>query len=373
MRIAVLAPLVSPIVEPQLGGSQALLADLSLALVERGHAVRVYAASGSRIDGVAVVDTGVDAESLAATLFRAGADGIPSAEGNGAGDASEAARVAFERAAALIAADGPDVVHAHAFDAPAVEVVAALGVPAIQVLHLPPTADVAATVREVARASMPPTVVTVSHTMHEAWRGAGVDARVIRNGVPVERIPWSASPGEGLVFAGRLSPEKGALDAIEIARIAELPLTIVGPPYDGAHAGEVGRRAAEAGATVLEPLPRSELWRRMAAAAAVLCPVRWDEPFGLVAAEAQAAGTPVVGYRRGALPEVIEHGTSGFLVGEGEVAAAARWVADARRLDRTAIRDRAAEMLNLEAMADRYERLSLELANAAVGPGRSGG
>ena len=136
-----------------------------------------------------------------------------------------------------------------------------------------------------------------------------------------------------MLFAGHLWPEKGALDAIAIATGAGMSLTIVGYPYDDAHAAEIRRQAAEARAAVLRPVPRERLWHRMARAAAVLCPVRWDEPFGLVAAEAQSAGTPVVGYRRGALPEVVRDGVSGVLVEPGHWRAAARALRDAVRLD----------------------------------------
>jgi glycosyltransferase involved in cell wall biosynthesis len=100
----------------------------------------------------------------------------------------------------------------------------------------------------------------------------------------------------------------------------------------------------------------------MAEAAAVLCPVRWDEPFGLVAAESQATGTPVVGYRRGALPEVVADGVTGALVAEGDVQGAASALAGAPGLDRGAIRRHAEETLGLDAMVDAYERLSVELA-----------
>ena len=186
VRIAVLAPLVTPIAEPQIGGSQALLADLACGLAERGHRVRVYAASGSRIEGVEVVDTGVRAESLAATLFRAHGDG-PAAD--------DAAREAFERVGSMIADDRPDVVHAHAFDAPAVDVVAGLGLPAVQVLHLPPAAGVADAVRRAATGSVE--VVTVSEAMRTAWAAAGVESRVIRPGVPVERFPGGPNPEPG--------------------------------------------------------------------------------------------------------------------------------------------------------------------------------
>jgi UDP-glucose:tetrahydrobiopterin glucosyltransferase len=363
MRIAVLAPLVSPIVEPQLGGSQALVADLSRGLAERDHEVVVFAASGSRIDGVEVVDTGVDSASLSGTLFRA--DGAGSTDSTGAAVAT--ARAAFARAAELIASGRPDVVHQHAFDAPAVEAMAATGLPTLQVLHLPPTEAVAAAVRAAAGGERPPRVVTVSRAMHDAWARAGVEAEVVRNGVPVRDIPWSDLPGSGALFAGRLSAEKGALDAIEIARRAGVPLRIIGQPYDPAHAEEVGLRAAAAGVVVEPPVPRRRLWELMAGARVVLCPVRWDEPFGLVAAEAQAAGTPVVGYRRGALEEVVADGRTGALVGDGDIGAAAEALSDAGRFDRRACREHAERHLGLDAMVEAYERLSVEEVAARAG------
>jgi glycosyltransferase involved in cell wall biosynthesis len=103
----------------------------------------------------------------------------------------------------------------------------------------------------------------------------------------------------------------------------------------------------------------------MARSRAVLCPVHWDEPFGLVAAEAQAAGAPVVGYRRGALAEVVAEGRTGALVAEGDVDAAAEALAGSGRFDRRACRDHAARHLDLEAMVDAYQRVSEEAAAAS--------
>src|SRR5215472_6379435 len=102
MKIAIMAPLVTAIREPQLGGSQAFVADLARGLAGRGHDVAVYAASGSRIDGVELIDTGVDPRALAGTLYRAlgapgpdggGGDppGAPGAPGAAAAAAAEAA------------------------------------------------------------------------------------------------------------------------------------------------------------------------------------------------------------------------------------------------------------------------------------------
>ena len=90
MKIAILAPLVTPIREPQLGGSQGFVSDLARGLAGRGHEVHVYAASGSQIPGVTVIDTGVDARALSGTLYRADAR-----DSSATASASQAAETAF--------------------------------------------------------------------------------------------------------------------------------------------------------------------------------------------------------------------------------------------------------------------------------------
>src|ERR1700722_10471986 len=94
MKLAIVAPLVSAIREPQRGGSQAFVSDLARGLVERGHEVHLYAASGSEVDGVRMVDTGVDPDALAATLYRASA---PAATGLAAAQAAFSAVYAVVR------------------------------------------------------------------------------------------------------------------------------------------------------------------------------------------------------------------------------------------------------------------------------------
>lgn len=137
MRIAFVAPLVTPIAEPQLGGSQALVADLARALAGGGHDVTVFAANGSRIAGVDVHEV-ADPGELADTLFR---DGRPA-------PASPAADAAFRRAADAVAAGAFDLVHNHAFDVPAVRSLAGLEQPVVHTVHLPPTREMAGALRE---------------------------------------------------------------------------------------------------------------------------------------------------------------------------------------------------------------------------------
>ncbi len=349
MRIAIVAPLVGAIREPQLGGSQAFLADLAAGLGTRGHDVHVYAATGSEIPGVAVVDTGIDPTILRDSLYRAGAasgvDGRP-------------VERAFVAVYAAVRKGAYDLVHNHAFDAPAIKLATALAAPVVHTLHLPPEPSVAAALREARRSDRPPIVAAVSTSHADTWRTVTSIDAVLPNGVPTRRIPWSASPGAGAIIAGRFSSEKGTAEAIEIAGTAGVRLDLYGDPYDPVYAEEhVYPRRDEPRVALHAAVERTKLWEIMARAAVVLCPARWEEPFGLVAAEAQAAGTPVVAFRRGGLGEVIEDGLTGFLVTPDDVPAAADAVRKAAGLARAACRRHAEVRLDLEASLDAHEAL----------------
>jgi glycosyltransferase involved in cell wall biosynthesis len=355
VKIAIMAPLVTAIREPQQGGSQAFVSDLARGLAGRGHGVHVYAASGSQIPGVEVIDTGVDSRSLAGTLYRAFRSAAP--------EPAEA-EAAFASAYDGVQKVRYDVIHNHAFDAPAVRLAPARHAPVVHTLHLPPDEAVAAALRHAARSGRPPTVATVSAFQASAWRRiVRVDA-ILPPYVPTGAIPWSPAPGDGAVFAGRLSPEKGAAEAIDIARAAGVPIDVYGDAYDAGYSREqIGPRRAWPGVTVHDAVPRTALWMAMARAAVVLYPVRWDEAFGMAAAEAQACGTPVVAFRRGALGEVIADGVTGFLVPPDDVQAAADAVGRTAGISRQACRDHAEEHLDLERSLDAHERLYRQMVS----------
>ena len=362
MKIAIMAPLVTAIREPQRGGSQAFVSDLARGLAGRGHDVHVYAATGSEIPGVEVMDTGVDPQSLAATLYRA--FGSFTGDAREAEAAAGAAESAFATAYKTMQATRYDVIHNHAFDAPAVRLATVLQAPVVHTLHLPPDKAVSAALRQVARRGRPPAVATVSQCQAAAWRRViSVDA-ILPPYPPTGVIPWSGTAGEGALFAGRLSPEKGAAEAIDIARMAGVPIDVYGDVYDPGYSREhIGPRRSWPGVTIRRGVPRTSLWKAMSRAAVVLFPARWDEPFGMAAAEAQACGTPVVAFRRGALSEVIMDGVTGFLVPPDDLQAAAGAVAKVAGLSRPACREHAARQLDLERSLDAHERLYLRVAS----------
>src|SRR5215467_7580637 len=186
-----MAPLVTAIREPQRGGSQAFVSDLARGLAGRGHDVHVYAASGSEIPGVEVIDTGVDPRSLTGTLYRAFGPS-PGEQGEG-GPAAAAAESAFRTAYAALQTTRYDVVHNHGFDAPAIQLATTLRAPVMHTLHLPPDKAVSAALRQVAERGRRPAVATVSVAQASAWRRVvGVDA-VLPPYPPTGAIRWSGT------------------------------------------------------------------------------------------------------------------------------------------------------------------------------------
>ena len=355
MKVAIIAPLVSAIREPQGGGSQAFMSDLARGLAGRGHEVHVYAAAGSQIPGVAVIDTGIDPSSLRATLYRA--------VGQAARDPATAVP-AFAAVYSAVRQARYDLVHNHAFDAPAISLATALTAPVVHTLHLPVEPAVAAALGQAAAGDAPPAVAAVSAFQASAWSRVCSVHAILPPYVPTRTIPWSAAAGAGAIFAGRLSPEKGTAEAIDIAVAAGVRIDVYGDAYDPEYAREqVYPRADQPGVTVHPGVPRASMWAAMARAAVVVCPARWDEPFGIAAADAQACGTPVVAYKRGGLAETIVDGVTGFLVTPGDIQAAAASLRKVTEISRARCRDHAERHLDLEQSLDAHEQLYRRVAD----------
>jgi glycosyltransferase involved in cell wall biosynthesis len=161
--------------------------------------------------------------------------------------------------------------------------------------------------------------------------------------------------GDYLAFLGRISPEKGIVDAIRIARAAGLPLKVaakIGEEDLPFHEEIVAPLLAEPGIEFIGEIDDSHKPAFLSNARALLFPIDWPEPFGLVMIEAMACGCPVIAYRRGSVPEVIEHGRTGFIVTNvAEALAALERVA---QLPRAAIRSRFEQRWTARRMADDY-------------------
>lgn len=191
----------------------------------------------------------------------------------------------------------------------------------------------------------------------DADRVAGLDyVATVHHGIDLDALPFSPRGDAGLVAFGRVHPDKGTHIAIEIARLAGRPLTICGIVQDERYFTEQvaphldGEQVTFLGS--VGPRRRGEI---LGASAALLHPIAFDEPFGLSVVEAMACGTPVVAYRRGSMPEVVDEGVTGFLVHTAEQAAVA--VARIATIDRAGCRARAEQRFGADRMVSDYLRL----------------
>lgn len=178
-------------------------------------------------------------------------------------------------------------------------------------------------------------------------------AATIHHGISLDEFPFDPVGGDGLLFFGRIHPDKGTREAIEVAKASGRRLTIAGivqdwDYYDRELRGSIdGIAVAFAG-----PIGGSERARVLGGARALLHLINFDEPFGLSVVEALACGTPVIATRRGSMPELIEHGVTGFLVDTPQEAVEA--VSRIGEIDRRVCRASVARRFTVTRMTDQY-------------------
>lgn len=248
-----------------------------------------------------------------------------------------------------------DVVHDHTLSG---AFVAPPAPPVIVTAHGPADGILGPVYRAIGRRA---TLVAISHRQAEAI-GAGVDA-VIHHGVDLSRHP--AGPGDGgyFLFLGRMAPDKGVHTAARVARLAGMPLVIaarIQGEDEEAYFEEAVRPLLGPGVEYVGEARGEHKMELLGRATALLNPIDWPEPFGLVMVEALACGTPVIVTPNGAATEIVRHGETGFVCdSDDELVAALGKVAS---LDRGACRDAAERDFSAERMVEHhlalYERVA---------------
>jgi glycosyltransferase involved in cell wall biosynthesis len=315
---------------------------LDTALVATGHRSTVIACVGSRTAGRLV--------SVPAT---AGTIGDPERRRTWA-----AVRTAIDT---VHRSNPPDIVHLHGLDF--LEYLPAPGTPAIVTLHLPP----AWYPPEVWRLTRPDTVlVCVSAAQRRACPEARLPIETVENGVPLAALEARHARRRFVLCLGRVCPEKGQHLAVEAAARAAMPLLIGGAVFGyPEHRAYFARQVAPhlgPGCRFLGPLGFVRKRRLLSAAHCLLLPTTAPETSSLVAMEALACGTPVIAFRSGALPDIIEDGRTGFLV-DGVEEMAER-IDNLDQLDRETCREAARRRFDQAGMVERYLRLYRSLARA---------
>ena len=336
-----------------------MLYELAHGLAKRGHKVTVYAAAGSKLAAPNLQL--VEIPTVNATLNLA--DFNAEVEGN---SGTQATTAFFEQADLFLSifldivqrCDQFDIVHAHAFDWPAYAFAALAPVPTVHTLHLPALdSHINHLLATAANKTGSSNCVTVSQACAATFAPYFQVDRVIYNGIIVDDIPFGPTSKDFVVFVGRMSPEKGADLAIEIARRAGKKLIMAGGIYDQNFFDSkiAPQLAANPDLEYRGLLDRAELFQLIGRAEAAIFPARWDEPFGLALAEAQAAGTPVVAFKRGAAPEIVLEGETGFLIEPNDVQAAAHALTHIGQIERPRCRERIMQHFSYAQMLDAYE------------------
>lgn len=331
---------LAPVGPDAVGGAEQVLTQLDAALVAAGHRSIVIAQEGSQTTG---------------TLLA-----VPAQTGVLDEAAKQRAWEHHRHAIAVALRRWPiDLVHLHGIDFHAY--LPPPGVPALATLHLPPAWYPANALLP----SRPDTWLhCVSKAQHEACPKGPNLLPPIDNGVPVEALAARHAKRRFALTLGRICPEKGTHLAIEAAKRADIALVIAGEvfPYEAhrRYFAEEVRPRLDARRRFIGPVGFARKRRLLTAAQCLLVPSLAPETSSLVAREALACGTPVVGFANGALPETIEHGRTGFLVESMEAMAEA--IRLARNLDPEQCRRVARERFALGAMTARYLDLYAQLA-----------
>jgi glycosyltransferase involved in cell wall biosynthesis len=355
LRIAQVAPPIERVPPEGYGGTERVIYELVKELVARGHDVTTYASGDSDVPG-RLVPT------------------VPSALRVGGFGDDPTGFILSTMQQVLDEADGYDLIHSH-LEWSSVMLARGTSVPVAATFHgrldLP-------WAREVFTRAAPTWLVAISDS--QSADHPDVDWTVVHNGLDLSGAPFERRRSEDLCFVGRVNPEKGILDAMEIAKLSGRHLKIAAKigttPPETAYNEDVFQPALKAAGSSVEFLGEvtgEERDALVASSYAALMPGSWPEPFGLVAIESLACGTPILARSVGGLTEIIRPGVDGFFGDDNmQLAFNVDRVAD---LDREAIRASVIDRFSAKRMADGYEALYRRMlgADAAEDEGAAAG
>jgi glycosyltransferase involved in cell wall biosynthesis len=343
LRICLIASSRFPIREPFAGGMESHTHLLARSLQQRGHQVALFAAPGS--------DPCLQAEEIPVPRFSGRSSGRPDVGALPAEWMQEHHAYLGVMLALLGArARDFDVIHNNSLHHLPVAMSPMLPVPLLTTLHTPPTPWLESAEAFAGAAAR---FVAVSAATAVAWQPY-VPATVVRNGVDL--AAWRPGPGgPDAVWTGRIAPEKAPHLAVQAALMAGMAIDLAGPVMDEAYFRRELKPLLSSTVRYHGHLSREGMHALVSRArVAVVSPV-WDEPYGLVAAEAMACGTPVAAFRRGGLPEVVA-AESGRLAPAEDTAALAEAIVAASQLDRAGVRRYAERHCSSQRMVEEYEQ-----------------
>lgn len=343
MKIGIIAHLKHPIREPFAGGLEMHTYAICNALRQRGHDVTLFAAAGS-------------SENIGLKAIR-GEVGNP---GLGTADEFREEHRIYLRLMEDLHASDFDIIHNNSLHYLPVALAGTLPMPMVTVLHTPPFWEMEGGIKR--NPSSNSHFIAVSSYIRDLWTPITSVNRVIYNGIDLGKFTISRHPAPTpyLAWSGRIVPEKGLHLALRAAQQAGMNLRIAGPISDRLYFERAIRPLLGQRACYVGHLNQSDVANLIGGARAFLFTPLWDEPYGLVLAEALACGTPVASFARGAVGEILDD-TCGVIVPSDDVAALARAAHDAQHLSRRHCRKRAEKIANSGNMISQYEAFYRQL------------
>ena len=344
MRIAIVALIRNPIAEPFAGGMESYTWWLAKRLIDRGHQVTLLASgdSDARLGLVPICERS-----------------LSNCSTNSFADEQLYSMSAYASAVDYICAERFDVVHNNALHLLPLLSIADIPVSMVMTVHAPLYDELAAALQYVsARAIDNRLMVTaVFHSIAREWNSV-IKTTVVHNGIDVDSWPCGEDPTPNLaVCYGRLVLEKGIHLAIRAALRAGYQVQVAGPVSDQDYFREqLLPLFAHKDVDYLGHLSHKEIKDWLPNASVFVNAPTWEEPYGMVYAEALASGTPIAAFNRGAVAEIVDE-TSGVLAAEDSVEALAGATQSARELSRLACRRRAETFCHLDVMVAKYEQL----------------
>ncbi|MGB3770100.1 MAG: glycosyltransferase [Rhodococcus sp. (in: high G+C Gram-positive bacteria)] len=347
LRIALLGSSRFPIAQPFAGGLEAHVWHLAHALTERGHHVTLFGAEGTSTDVARdVIDVHTFRMSAHARTEHMGPSWVVH-------EHHAYLSVMLDLAGPL--GDSFDVIHNHSLHYLPIAMSSMVSAPMLTTLHTPPLAWLESAAAVPLNPSTGYAAVS-EYTAHQ-WLPVAGPVPVVPNGIALDRWPVGSGSSGGsddyVVWTGRIVPEKGVDLAIEAARRAGYHLRIAGPASDEDYFRTAVAPRLGDGVTYEGHLMQKELADLVGGATVALVTPQWDEPYGLVVAEALACGTPVAAFERGGIPEILDE-SCGRMVPADDVDALAAAIGDAAVLSRSAARSRAESVCSDIRMVDSY-------------------
>ena len=338
LRIAQIAPIWNDVPPAHYGGIERVASSITEELVRRGHEVTLFATSSSKTQArlvssvISPMAGKIAWENPSYTIFNI----------------SEAYRRARDF----------DIIHSHA-DYWCFPFASLTTVPTVHTLHNLLSQDKDSDEYQFYVQYRNQRLISISNNQRQGLPWNFIDT--VYNGIDTQKFSFSSSRGNYLFWTGRITNSKGAKDVLLVAKKLQMPLIFAGHLIGGNKEfleTEVKPLLNDKLITLTGDITPKEAIKYYQNAYCTLMPIHWEEPFGLVMAESLACGTPVIAYRRGSVPEIIEDGKTGFIVEEKDgIDGIVGAVKKVDQIDRFSCRQKVENQFTIEKMVDRYEKI----------------